>query len=82
MHGIAHGIGLDVHEAPRFTDDPSNGTRLLPGYLFAIEPGLYYPDKGMGCRVEDVLWIAEDGTVHNLTDMPYDLVVPVGAGLV
>jgi Xaa-Pro aminopeptidase len=81
VHGIAHGVGLDVHEVPRFYDDPSNGTRLLPGHLFAIEPGLYYPDEGMGCRVEDVLWIAEDGTVHNLTDMSYDLVVPIGAGL-
>jgi Xaa-Pro aminopeptidase len=82
VHGIAHGVGLDIHEAPRFQDDPSNETRLLPGHLFAIEPGLYYPDQGMGCRVEDVLWIAEDDTVHNLTDMPYDLVVPMGAGSV
>ncbi len=82
VHGIAHGVGLDVHEVPRFHDDPSNGTRLLPGHLFAIEPGLYYPDEGMGCRVEDVLWIAEDSTVHNLTDMPYDLVVPMGSDLV
>ena len=49
VHGIAHGVGLDVHEAPRFYNDPSNETRLLPGHIFAIEPGLYYPDAGMGC---------------------------------
>ncbi|MBN1247478.1 MAG: aminopeptidase P family protein [Anaerolineae bacterium] len=78
VHGIGHGVGLDVHEAPPFFDNASNTVTLAPGHLFAIEPGLYYPDDGMGCRVEDVLWIAEDGTVENLTDMPYDLVVPVG----
>jgi Xaa-Pro aminopeptidase len=78
VHGIGHGVGLDIHEAPRFFDSVSNATRLRPGHLFAVEPGLYYPDDGMGCRVEDVLWIAEDGTVENLTEMPYDLVVPIG----
>ncbi len=78
VHSIGHGVGLDIHEAPRFQDDPSNGTRLTEGHLFATEPGLYYPEEGMGCRVEDVLWISEDGTVHDLTDMSYELVVPVG----
>ena len=80
VHGISHGVGLDVHEAPRFQNDPSNGTVLRPGHLFAVEPGLYYPEEGMGCRVENVLWIAGDGSVQNLTDMPSDLVVPMGAG--
>ena len=77
VHGIAHGVGLDIHELPGFQDDPSNVMRLSPGHLFAIEPGLYYPDRGLGCRVEDVLWIDEDGSVQNLTDFPYDLVVPM-----
>ncbi len=77
VHTLGHGVGLDVHEAPWFRDDPNNTTQLAPGYLFAFEPGLYYPERGMGCRLEDVLWIADDGEVQNLTSMPYDLVVPM-----
>ncbi|MGC9346871.1 MAG: M24 family metallopeptidase [Anaerolineae bacterium] len=77
VHGVAHGVGLDIHELPGFQDDPSNTMTLTPGHLFAIEPGLYYPDQGLGCRVEDVLWIDADGNTHNLTDFPYDLVVPM-----
>jgi Xaa-Pro aminopeptidase len=77
VHSIGHGVGLDIHELPSFRDDPGNAVRVAPGHVFAMEPGLYYPDEGMGCRLEDMLWIAADGEVHNLTQMPYDLVVPV-----
>jgi Xaa-Pro aminopeptidase len=77
VHTLGHGVGLDIHEAPWFRDDASNSARLEPGHLFAFEPGLYYPERGMGCRVEDVLWVAEDGTVYTLTELPYALVVPM-----
>jgi Xaa-Pro aminopeptidase len=80
VHSVGHGVGLDIHEAPRFQDVPNNSTTITPGHVFAFEPGLYYPENGMGCRVEDVLWIAEDGEVHNLTNLPYDLVVPMTTG--
>ncbi|MDX9953509.1 MAG: Xaa-Pro peptidase family protein [Anaerolineae bacterium] len=74
VHSLGHGVGLDVHEEPFFREK----TLLRPGHVFTIEPGLYYPDEGMGCRIEDVLWVDESGGVHNLTDFPYDLVVPMG----
>lgn len=74
VHTLGHGVGLDVHEEPFFRAE----TLLRPGHVFTIEPGLYYPDEGMGCRIEDVLWIDESGGVHNLTDFPYDLVIPMG----
>lgn len=74
VHGLGHGVGLDVHEEPFFRAS----ALLQPGHVFTIEPGLYYPDEGMGCRIEDVLWIDEAGEVHNLTDFPYDLIIPMG----
>jgi Xaa-Pro aminopeptidase len=78
VHGIGHGLGLEIHEAPSFQDAPINKARLNSGHIFTVEPGLYFPDEGMGCRLEDVLWIDQDGDVHNLTQAPYTLVVPMG----
>jgi len=77
VHGLGHGVGLDIHEAPSFFDYAGNTARLTPGYVFTLEPGLYYPEPGMGCRIEDTLWLNDDGVVYNLTDYPYDLVVPM-----
>ncbi len=78
VHGIGHGLGLEIHEAPSFQDASINKARLKPGHVFTVEPGLYFPDQGMGCRLEDVLWIDQEGEVHNLTQAPYTLVVPMG----
>ena len=76
-HSLGHGVGLDVHEAPFFSDTPNNKATLQPGQVFTIEPGLYYPEEKMGCRLEDVIWIDEKGTFHNLTTYPYDLIIPM-----
>ena len=46
-----------------------------PGSLFTIEPGLYYPSRGIGVRIEDVVYARPDGTFENLTPIPYDLEV-------
>lgn len=51
IHGLGHGLGLDVHEAPRVS--PSGG-KLKKGQVITVEPGLYYPGVG-GVRVEDVI---------------------------
>ncbi|MCU0519252.1 MAG: M24 family metallopeptidase [Anaerolineae bacterium] len=77
VHSVGHGVGLDIHEVPSFTDSPGNTMVLEPGHVFAFEPGLYYPEQGMGCRVEDVVWVEGDGEIRTLTEMPYDLVVPM-----
>jgi len=74
VHGLGHGIGLEVHERPNLGGPPSNPDRLEPGSLFTIEPGLYYPSRGMGVRLEDVVYARPDGTFENLADnIPYEL---------
>ncbi len=75
VHSLGHGVGLELHEAPFFSDWRGNTARLRPGHVFTVEPGLYYPERGLGCRIEDVLWIDSEGIVHQLVDYPYELVV-------
>lgn len=55
FHGTGHGLGLELHEAPRFA-----ATRFKPGQVFTVEPGLYYPGLG-GVRHEDVIVVTETG---------------------
>ncbi len=52
--GFGHGVGLCVHDVPL-------GGVLKAGMVFAIEPALYYPEKGFGVRIEDTVLITEDG---------------------
>jgi Xaa-Pro aminopeptidase len=42
-----------------------------------IEPGLYYPEKGMGVRIEDSYWVRPDGKIERLAEYPYDFVLPM-----
>jgi Xaa-Pro aminopeptidase len=77
VHSVGHGLGLAIHEEPRFTDTSTNTDVLQPGHIFTCEPGLYYPERGFGMRIEDVIWIDDTGTVHNLTDFPKELVVEI-----
>lgn len=75
-HSISHGLGLNVHEKPWFGMKESREV-IKPGSVFTIEPGLYYPDEGMGVRIEDTYWARPDGRIERLVDYPYDLVLPM-----
>ena len=77
VHSLGHGIGLDIHEGPALSHSAGNDTVLQPGHVFSIEPGLYYPERGYGVRIEDSLAFTEAGQRINLTDFPYDLVIPM-----
>ncbi len=55
FHGTGHGLGLEIHEFPRFQK-----TVFKPGQVLTVEPGLYYPGLG-GVRLEDVAVVTETG---------------------
>jgi Xaa-Pro aminopeptidase len=74
VHSLAHGLGLNVHEAPYFRSHSSKHT-LQPGNVFTLEPGLYYPDRGYAVRIEDTVYLNDAGELETLTDCPYDLVI-------
>lgn len=77
VHSLGHGVGLDVHERPWFSKRGKDADPLSAGSVVSIEPGLYYPEKGMGCRLEDSVWVRPDGLMEILADYPYDLVLPM-----
>jgi len=77
VHSLGHGIGLDIHEEPRLSHAAGNDTLLQPGHVVSVEPGLYYPERGFGVRIEDSVAFTEAGKLINLTDFPYDLVIPM-----
>lgn len=77
-HSLGHGVGRDIHESPSLNHLPDNDTLLQPGHVFTVEPGLYYPDEGWGIRIEDSLAFDETGALINLSNYPYEMVIPVG----
>lgn len=77
VHSLGHGLGLNVHERPWFGENANNDDRLNPGSVFTIEPGLYYPERGLGVRLENTVWVCPDGEMQVLAEFPLDLVLSV-----
>lgn len=77
IHSLGHGIGLEVHEDFGFPSLKDRGEIMVPGAVFTIEPGLYYPDKGYGVRIEDTYYCTPDGEFESLTPFPKQLVIPL-----
>ena len=70
-HGTGHGVGVEIHEAPRLS--PKSKATLRTGNVVTVEPGVYLPGE-FGVRIEDMAVITGDGCV-DLTHCPKDLVV-------
>ncbi|GAB4420282.1 MAG: Xaa-Pro peptidase family protein [Anaerolineales bacterium] len=75
VHSLGHGLGLNVHERPFSGITAGDDERLAPGVVITVEPGLYYPSKGMGFRIEDTYWVRPDGEMERLAEYPYDFVL-------
>ena len=75
VHSVGHGVGLNIHERPFSGLTATDDNILKPGVVITSEPGLYYPEKGMGVRIEDTLWVRPDGTIEVLAHYPYDFVL-------
>lgn len=77
VHSLGHGLGLNIHEKPWFSRKDDDSNMLQPGSVFTIEPGLYYPEKGMGVRLEDTYYVTPEGKFEKFVDYPMDLVLPM-----
>ncbi|MCX5849457.1 MAG: Xaa-Pro peptidase family protein [Deltaproteobacteria bacterium] len=71
VHGTGHGVGLEVHEAPRLTSDSAD--ILEPRMVVTIEPGLYIPGL-WGIRIEDTVLVKENGC-EKFTKMDKELII-------
>ncbi|MCW3111163.1 MAG: family metallopeptidase [Segetibacter sp.] len=63
-HGVSHHLGVDVHDL---------GTRvepIQPGMVFTVEPGIYIEEEKMGVRIENNLWITENGNIDLMKNIP------------
>jgi Xaa-Pro aminopeptidase len=67
-HGTGHGVGLDIHEAPRVSFSATGS--LADGHVVTVEPGVYLPEHG-GVRIEDTVVVTADGC-RTLTLAPKD----------
>lgn len=70
-HGLGHSVGLEIHESPSFS--PHCDTRLAPGHMMTVEPGIYLENR-FGVRIEDMVLVTGAGC-ENLTAAKKELLI-------
>ncbi len=68
MHGTAHHIGLDVHDVGLYSRP------FEAGMVLTCEPGIYIPEEGIGCRLENDYLLIKDGNINLTEAMPIEIV--------
>ncbi len=76
VHSLGHGVGIDIHERPSISHLRQDDICQI-GNILTIEPGLYYPERGFGVRIEDLFMVDEKGELVSLTPFRKDLVIPL-----
>jgi Xaa-Pro aminopeptidase len=71
FHSLGHGLGLEIHEAPRISD---NAESVISGNVVTLEPGLYYPEIG-GVRIEDDFLVTDGAAVKLSDEIPDDWII-------
>jgi Xaa-Pro aminopeptidase len=79
LHNISHMLGLDVHDCAKARQESYHGSKLRPGMVLTIEPGLYFQSddltvperfRGIGVRIEDDVLVTEHGCRVLSADIP------------
>lgn len=66
MHGVAHSLGLDVHDLSQINQP------ISPGWVLTCEPGIYIREEGFGVRLENNILVTESGTVDLMENIPIE----------
>src|SRR5262249_36046575 len=67
MHGVAHPLGLDVHDVGLTSLRP-----MEAGWILTCEPGIYIQEEGFGIRLENDILLTENGPVDLMADIPIE----------
>jgi Xaa-Pro aminopeptidase len=71
-HSLGHGVGIDIHEAPRLSPSAKQDEVLCTGHVVTVEPGIYIEGK-YGCRIEDMVVVCAGGN-RNMTAAPKEMI--------